>query len=241
MAASDYTGKEKTSLANIKEMIANATSLEEIRGNMGLGYTLGVLQAANGGTGVSNLQDVADAIVDAILLVNGFSYNPGTQLASANYSGSATGVYDSYGHGTHKATLNVSPNISISPGIDGISYNSGVMTFTKPGVYRLDFTSSVKAVKSGIYGDFGSATASIKLEGTGFEGFTSGEYAKSQANGFNVTANASQGVEITKKGYGNSTLKITCYGYAQANDTSSSTGLTLTVNDTISVLYSMGA
>lgn len=66
MAASDYTGKEKTSLANIKEMIANATSLEEIRGNMGLGYTLGVLQAANGGTGVSNLQDVADTIANAI-------------------------------------------------------------------------------------------------------------------------------------------------------------------------------
>lgn len=54
MAASDYTGKEKTSLNNIKEMVANATSLEEIRGNMGLGRSLGVLAVANGGTGQSS-------------------------------------------------------------------------------------------------------------------------------------------------------------------------------------------
>lgn len=54
MAASDYTGKEKTSLNNIKEMIVNATSLEEIRGNMGLGRSLGVLAVANGGTGQSS-------------------------------------------------------------------------------------------------------------------------------------------------------------------------------------------
>ena len=51
MAASDYTGKEKTSLDNIKEMVANATSLEEIRKNMGLGKSLGVLAIENGGTG----------------------------------------------------------------------------------------------------------------------------------------------------------------------------------------------
>ena len=51
MAASDYTGKEKTSLDNIKEMVANATSLEEIRANMGLGRSLGVLAIENGGTG----------------------------------------------------------------------------------------------------------------------------------------------------------------------------------------------
>lgn len=54
MAASDYTGKEKTSLANIKEMVANATSLEEIRGNMGLGRSFGVLAIENGGTGQSS-------------------------------------------------------------------------------------------------------------------------------------------------------------------------------------------
>lgn len=54
MAASDYNGKEKTSLANIKEMVANATSLAEIRGNMGLGRSLGVLAVANGGTGQSS-------------------------------------------------------------------------------------------------------------------------------------------------------------------------------------------
>ena len=241
MAASDYTGKEKTSLNNIKEMIANATSLEEIRGNMGLGYTLGVLQAANGGTGVSNLQDVADTIANAILLVNGFSYNPGAQLASANYSGSANGVYDSQYDRNHQATLSAAPSISISQGIDGISYGSGILTLTKPGVYRFDFTSSVQAVKTGLYGNFSSATASIKLEGTGFEGFTSGEYAKSTASGFSKTATKSESVEITKKSYGNSTLKITCYGYAKATDTSDSTRLTLTVNETISVLYSMGA
>lgn len=66
MAASDYTGKEKASLANIKEMIENGASLQQIRGAMGLGYSLDVLAAANGGTGVNNLQDVADVIVDAI-------------------------------------------------------------------------------------------------------------------------------------------------------------------------------
>ena len=51
MAASDYTGKEKTSLDNIKKMVADATSLEEIRANMGLGRSLGVLALENGGTG----------------------------------------------------------------------------------------------------------------------------------------------------------------------------------------------
>ena len=54
MAASDYNGKEKTSLNNIKEMVANATSLEEIRANMGLGRSLGVLAIENGGTGQSS-------------------------------------------------------------------------------------------------------------------------------------------------------------------------------------------
>lgn len=66
MAASDYTGKEKASLNNIKEMIENGASLQQIRGAMGLGYSLDVLAAANGGTGVNNLQDVADTISDAI-------------------------------------------------------------------------------------------------------------------------------------------------------------------------------
>lgn len=66
MAASDYNGKEKASLNNIKEMIENGASLQQIRGAMGLGYSLDVLAAANGGTGVNNLQDVADTISGAI-------------------------------------------------------------------------------------------------------------------------------------------------------------------------------
>ena len=82
MAASDYTGKEKASLANIKEMIENGASLQQIRGAMGLGYSLDVLAAANGGTGVNNLQDVADAIVNAITGGESGGYNMAADLHS---------------------------------------------------------------------------------------------------------------------------------------------------------------
>lgn len=44
----------------------SGSDLQNLRKEMGLGDTLGVLEAANGGTGVNNLQDVADTIVDAI-------------------------------------------------------------------------------------------------------------------------------------------------------------------------------
>lgn len=70
-----YTGNEKASLNNIKEMIDNGASLQQIRGAMGLGRTLGVLEAANGGTGVNNLQDVADVIVSALTGGGEGSYN----------------------------------------------------------------------------------------------------------------------------------------------------------------------
>lgn len=63
MAASDYNGKEKASLNNIKEMVANATSLEELRGNMGLGRSLGVLAVENGGTGQSSESGVYQKFV----------------------------------------------------------------------------------------------------------------------------------------------------------------------------------
>lgn len=78
MAVEDYTGKEKVSLNNIKNMIENGASLQQIRGAMGLGYSLGVLEAANGGTGVNNLQDVANVIVEAMKKMKMSQYDSAT-------------------------------------------------------------------------------------------------------------------------------------------------------------------
>lgn len=78
MAVEDYTGKEKVSLNNIKNMIENGASLQQIRGAMGLGYSLGVLEAANGGTGVNNLQDVANVIVEAMKNMKMSQYDSAT-------------------------------------------------------------------------------------------------------------------------------------------------------------------
>ena len=122
MAASDYTGREKTSLNNIKEMIANATSLEEIRGNMGLGRELSILQAANGGTGVNNLQDVADAIVDAMGQIN-FSQYASDAMGTAYWSGT-------YETGSGNTTLS-------SSGVVGMKSGSNRITITKAGLYEV--------------------------------------------------------------------------------------------------------
>lgn len=122
MAASDYTGKEKASLNNIKEMIANATSLEEIRANMGLGRELSTLQAANGGTGVNNLQDVADAIVDAVGQIN-FSQYASDTAGTAYWSG----AYDT---GSGNTTLS-------SSSVVGMKSGSNRITITKAGLYEI--------------------------------------------------------------------------------------------------------
>lgn len=78
MAVEDYTGKEKVSLNNIKNMIENGASLQQIRGAMGLGYSLSTLAAANGGTGVNNLQDVANVIVEAMKNMKMSQYDSAT-------------------------------------------------------------------------------------------------------------------------------------------------------------------
>lgn len=126
MAASDYTGKEKTSLDNIKKMVADATSLEEIRGNMGLGRELSTLQAANGGTGVNNLQDVADAIVTAI----GNIKSEINTKSAAFVCGSATN-----GGSTLKDTF-FNCNLNYSIGSDLAASTSGI-TVKTAGVYRM--------------------------------------------------------------------------------------------------------
>lgn len=78
MAVEDYTGKEKVSLNNIKNMIENGASLQQIRGAMGLGYSLSTLAAANGGTGVNNLQDVANVIVETMKNMKMSQYDSAT-------------------------------------------------------------------------------------------------------------------------------------------------------------------
>ena len=126
MAASDYTGKEKTSLANIKEMVANATSLEEIRGNMGLGYTLGILQAANGGTGVSNLQDVADAIVTAIGNIKSEINTKSAAFVCGSATNGSSTLKDTY----FNCTLNYSIGNDLGASASGITVKTA-------GVYRM--------------------------------------------------------------------------------------------------------
>lgn len=101
MAASDYNGKEKASLNNIKEMVANATSLEELRGNMGLGRELSTLQAANGGTGVTDLNQVATTIANAIttaignMKLNELNTKSAAFVAGSGWSGTSDFVYPS--------------------------------------------------------------------------------------------------------------------------------------------------
>lgn len=122
MAASDYTGKEKTSLNNIKEMVANATSLEEIRANMGLGRELSTLQAANGGTGVTDLNGVADAIVDAMSQIN-FSQYVSDVMGTAYWNGFCE-------RGSGNVTL-------ASSSVVGMKSGSNRITITKSGLYEI--------------------------------------------------------------------------------------------------------
>lgn len=128
MAASDYNGKEKASLNNIKDMIANATSLEEIRANMGLGRELNALQAANGGTGVTDLNQVATTIANAITsAIGGIKTELNTKsaafVAGSGWSGTSN-------------IVNVSCALRYSVGNDLSVSQSGIKVL-KDGLYRV--------------------------------------------------------------------------------------------------------
>ena len=75
-------------------MVTNAASLAEIRANMGLGRELSTLQAANGGTGVTDLNDVATTIANAITsAIGGIKTELNTKsaafVAGSGWSGSS--------------------------------------------------------------------------------------------------------------------------------------------------------
>lgn len=145
MAASDYNGKEKASLNNIKEMVANATSLEELRGNMGLGRELSTLQAANGGTGVTDLQGVADAIVDAM-----------NQIKFSQYASDAMGTAYWMGlEGRGSGSIGLA-----SSSVVGMNNKSNRITITKAGLYEVfaRTTSSLGATAT-----FSSSTINLHL------------------------------------------------------------------------------
>ena len=131
MAASDYNGKEKASLNNIKEMIENGASLQQIRGAMGLGYSLDVLAAANGGTGVATLQDVADVIAEALSGMKGSDYSGvGASLLISGSSGKTSFNY-----------VQMKPSATASSG-NGVSISSNAIRIGKAGIYRIEFRGS---------------------------------------------------------------------------------------------------
>lgn len=103
-------------------MVANATSLEELRGNMGLGRELSTLQAANGGTGVTNLQDVADAIVNAM-----------NQIKFSQYASDAMGTAYWMGlEGKGSGSIGLA-----SSSVVGMNNKSNRITITKAGLYEV--------------------------------------------------------------------------------------------------------
>ena len=67
MAASDYNGKEKSSLNNIKELFQylHGGGAQALRKALGLGDTLGVLPEANGGTNRTDFDAYVKSLIDA--------------------------------------------------------------------------------------------------------------------------------------------------------------------------------
>ena len=67
MPIEDYSGKEKTSLLNIRELWQYLTGggAQALRKAMGLGDTLGVLPELNGGTGITNFDAYVKGLVNA--------------------------------------------------------------------------------------------------------------------------------------------------------------------------------
>lgn len=125
MAVSDYNGKEKASLNNIKEMIENGASLQQIRGAMGLGYSLDALAAANGGTGVTTLQDVADVIAEAI-----------SNLRVSEHSGyGAIVVFEADEESSGNKVL---PGVVVSKS-SGFSFESNKLIVASAGLYRVSY------------------------------------------------------------------------------------------------------
>lgn len=242
MAASDYTGKEKTSLSNIKEMVANATSLEEIRGNMGLGYTLGVLQAANGGTGVNTLEDVANIIADAIRSLSGQSYVPSTILVTGKTSGSRS---DDSLH--PDMTVNVSPVCTVSQGVEGISISGGAVILTKPGFYfitcKLGCTFSMRGLSLGDYSS--SANWSVTGENIKKEDKTTDLGTVTVVSGSSTssagTINNTGTLVVAKSGYSDSKLIFVNNNHVTGDASrGGSVSHSMSVNGTLSIMYNDG-
>lgn len=66
MPIEDYSGREKTSLLNIRELWQYLTGggAQALRKAMGLGDTLGVLPELNGGTGITNFDAYVKSLVN---------------------------------------------------------------------------------------------------------------------------------------------------------------------------------
>ena len=164
MSIEDYSGREKTSLNNIREMITNATSLGEIRANMGLGRELTTLQAANGGTGVTDLNGVADAIVDAMGQIN-FSQYASDAMGTAYWSGN-------YDTGSGNTTLS-------SSGVVGMKSGSNRITITKAGLYEVFARARTSA--SSLF-NYSSSSINLNLSG-GSKAVPIASCAESYGNG----------------------------------------------------------
>mgnify|MGYP003196228521 CR=1 FL=1 len=196
MAVSDYNGKEKASLNNIKEMIENGASLQQIRGAMGLGYSLDALAAANGGTGVTTLQDVADVIAEAI-----------SNLRVPEYSGYGAVVVfkdDEQTSGTE-----VFPGVVVSKS-SGFSFESNKLIVASAGLYRVAYTIEA-ALKhgdiAGIHGSPGSSTYlsidNVKVAScdTGYVNSNQSTIKVTKESSFDAYLNANSELSISKYVY----------------------------------------
>ena len=105
-------------------MVTNAASLAEIRANMGLGRELSTLQAANGGTGVTDLNQVATTIANAITTAIG-------NIKSEINTQSAAFVC---GDGSNNDYITCDLNYSIGNDLTASVSGIGVRT---TGVYRM--------------------------------------------------------------------------------------------------------
>lgn len=269
MAASDYNGKEKASLNNIKEMVANATSLEELRGNMGLGRSLGVLAVANGGTGHNEITDnnqlslylqqqesqltgdepiFASNLLTAINILNGVFYPIGALLASASLSNkkSASGLHPSL-------AANMTPTLILADGVDGISVSGNKITLTKPGMYYVECSVNTVCKASGFKwgADWNGSTnwtivgSNVKNEQMTSELGTVKLCENSFSTSFNSsstkTMKETEHIIVAKEGGTDSTLTFTNNNALSLDaSTASGSSTSLSVSSTVKIQYNDG-
>ena len=269
MAASDYTGKEKTSLNNIKEMIANATSLEEIRANLGLGRSLGVLAVENGGTGYSEITDndqlslylqqqesqltgnepiFASNLLTAINILNGVYYPIGQLLANGSFSSNknTSGLHPSL-------TANGSPTLVLADGIGGVFVNGNKITLTKPGMYYIECSVNTVCSASGYkWGASWNGSTKWVVVGNnvknedrtselGTINLCSNSFSESFNSSSSKTMKETEHIIVAKEGGTDSTLTFTNNNAVSLNaSTASGDKMTLKVSSTVKIQYNDG-